>query len=111
LQVLSNLVTNAVQAMPKGGRLDIDVAGGSRPGVDGDWARLSVRDHGIGMPEEISRHAFEPFFTTKDVGTGTGLGLSVALGIVEEHGGAIDIHSEAGRGSELVVWLPKAGPA
>ncbi|NUO53758.1 MAG: HAMP domain-containing histidine kinase [Polyangiaceae bacterium] len=111
LQVLSNLVTNAVQAMPKGGQLEIEVGGGSRPGVPGDWARLSVRDEGVGMPPEVRRHAFEPFFTTKDVGKGTGLGLSVALGIVEEHGGSIDIRSEDGRGSELVVWLPKVRPA
>ncbi len=107
LQVLSNLVTNAVQAMPDGGRLEIDIAGGSRPGMPGDWARLSVRDDGVGMSAEVRRHAFEPFFTTKEVGKGTRLGLSVALGIVEEHGGAIDIHGRSARGTELVVWLPK----
>ncbi len=108
MQVLSNLVTNAVQAMPEGGRLEIDVAETTRPGLPGAWARVSVRDDGSGMDADVREHVFEPFFTTKDVGRGTGLGLSVALGIVEEHGGAIDVHSEPGRGSELVVWLPSA---
>jgi signal transduction histidine kinase len=65
-------------------------------------------DEGEGIPEDHLSHIFEPFFTTKDVGEGTGLGLSVAYGIVRDHGGWIDVQSEVGKGTEFRVYLPLA---
>lgn len=103
-QVLVNLVVNAVQAMPDGGRLVISTA------PAGDYVTLTVRDTGIGMTEEIRRQVFVPFFTTKDVNEGTGLGLPVVHGIVAAHGGAIEVKSEPGRGSEFEVRLPVSAP-
>jgi signal transduction histidine kinase len=99
-QVVVNLVTNAAQAMPEGGRLTV------RTLSEGEHVRLVVEDTGIGMTAELSEQAFLPFFTTKDVGEGTGLGLSVAHGIVASHGGSIDVQSEPGVGSRFTVSLP-----
>jgi signal transduction histidine kinase len=67
-----------------------------------------VRDHGAGIEPDNLGHIFEPFFTTKDIGEGTGLGLSVAYGIVQDHGGWIDVKSKVGEGSMFSVYLPKA---
>jgi len=111
-QALTNLVVNAIQAMPKGGTLTVrsgeDVV--SPPaGVSGatnTYAALHVEDTGIGMTAEQLRHAFEPFFTTKDVGSGTGLGLSVAHGIVRDHGGWIAASSALEKGSRFSIYLP-----
>jgi signal transduction histidine kinase len=69
---------------------------------------MSVADEGEGIGREALPHLFEPFFTTKDVGEGTGLGLSVAWGIVQEHGGWIDVKSGRGHGSEFSILLPEA---
>jgi signal transduction histidine kinase len=113
-QVLTNLVINAVHAQPKGGNVRIRLEHARRappPDLGGEerrWLSLSVEDDGVGMAKEIREHAFEPFFTTKDVGEGTGLGLSVAWGIVREHGGFIEMWSEQGRGSRFTVYLPEA---
>src|SRR5439155_25682453 len=92
-QVIANLLLNAIQAMPSGGRVDVElkVARARKPGGDvageRDWVRLTIADQGTGIaPPDLAR-IFEPFFTTKGVGEGTGLGLSVCYGIVEEHGG------------------------
>jgi two-component system, NtrC family, sensor kinase len=110
-QVITNLVVNACQAMPTGGRIDFDAqtVRASRPGTaDGEraYVRLSVADHGTGIRAEDLPRIFEPFYTTKDVGVGTGLGLSVCHGIVEEHGGWISVESTLGKGSCFMVYLP-----
>jgi signal transduction histidine kinase len=109
-QVITNLVVNAVQATSKPGtiRLSLEEADATPPGaeVSRRCAVLRVSDEGDGIKEEHKDHVFEPFFTTKDVGEGTGLGLSVAYGIVQEHEGWITVESEVGRGSTFRVFLP-----
>jgi signal transduction histidine kinase len=103
-QVLSNLVLNAVQAMPSGGRSLVELRRARERGVD--VAVLTVSDQGTGIrPEDVPR-VFDPFFTTKDVGEGTGLGLSVTYGIVADHGGRVNVETEWGRGSRFSVVLP-----
>jgi signal transduction histidine kinase len=74
----------------------------------GEYAYVCVEDQGVGMTSEQMAHIFEPFFTTKDVGEGTGLGLSVAYGIVRDHGGWIGVASEIGKGSRFSIYLPLA---
>lgn len=112
-QVLTNLVVNAVQAMPDGGETQIAVhrARATPPegsdAVEGDYFRIDVEDDGEGIAKENLQHVFEPFFTTKEVGEGTGLGLSIAYGIVQEHGGWIDVTSRPGEGSCFSVYLPE----
>jgi two-component system, NtrC family, sensor kinase len=86
--------------MPHGGRLKLLVA------RQGDEVAISVSDTGEGIPPETLDHIFEPFFTTRPVGQGRGLGLSVSLGIVQEHGGRISVESRVGQGSTFTVWLP-----
>ncbi|MCC6499057.1 MAG: GAF domain-containing protein [Anaerolineales bacterium] len=103
-QVALNLVHNALQAMPDGGALEITTALGKRN--ERDWALLTVRDTGVGIPQEDLSRIFEPFFTTKSDRGGTGLGLSVTYGIVTDHGGTIEVESEPGKGSKFTVWLP-----
>jgi len=103
-QVLINLVVNALQAMPGGGRLTVETH--ARPGE----VVLLVADTGAGMSEEVRRKIFLPFFTTKDVNEGTGLGLAVVHGIVTAHGGSISVESAPGRGTRFEVRLPTAGP-
>jgi PAS domain S-box-containing protein len=115
-QVLMNLVVNAQDAMPGGGRLSISVSrvtldgehckthGGSKPG---EYIQLSVTDTGMGIDEETSKHIFEPFFTTKN-DMGTGLGLATVYGIVKQHGGNIWFVSRPGHGTEFQVYLPAA---
>jgi signal transduction histidine kinase len=111
-QALTNLVMNAVQAMPGGGevKVTLEVAKETPPpdvgGPEGEFIRLHVADTGEGIAPEVLPHVFEPFFTTKGVGEGTGLGLSVSYGLVREHGGWISVRSEPGRGSTFTVHLP-----
>lgn len=97
-QVLLNLITNAAHAMPDGGTLRL------RTRRTGDEVAVAVTDSGAGIPPELEERVFDPFFTTKPVGTG--LGLSVSLGIVQSHGGRIAVESEVGLGTTLTVWLP-----
>jgi len=105
-QVLSNLALNAVQAMPNGGRSVVELRRGEERGRP--VAVLSVSDEGTGIrPEDVPR-VFDPFFTTKGVGEGTGLGLSVAYGIVADHGGRLNVATEWGKGSRFDVVLPLA---
>lgn len=99
-QVLTNLVVNAVQAMPEGGVLRIETA------REDNVLRLVVCDTGVGIPSEILSRIFDPFFTTKDVDQGTGLGLAVVHGIVTGHQGKIAVESVPGRGTRVTVRLP-----
>ncbi|MFG6417157.1 ATP-binding protein [Roseateles sp. DC23W] len=114
-QVLMNLCTNAVQALPPGGgRVTVDLRRlqlrASAPGLpnlpEGDYVRLTVTDNGSGMDVATQARVFEPFFTTKPVGQGSGLGLSVVHGIVLAHQGAIQVESRLGRGTRFIIDLP-----
>jgi signal transduction histidine kinase len=103
-QALVNLVVNALQAMPEGGRLTL------RTETHGAHLSLSVEDTGVGISEEVMGKIFAPFFTTKDVGEGTGLGLPVVHGIVSAHGGSIRVESKEGEGTRFEVHLPLVRP-
>lgn len=103
-QVLLNLIHNALQAMPKGGELQVNTHTAKRE--DRDWVVMAVKDSGIGIKPADQDRVFEPFFTTKGDRGGTGLGLSVTYGIVTDHGGTIEISSEPNKGSTFAVWLP-----
>ena len=114
-QVLLNLIVNARDAMPGGGRLelstDVYAAGDEFRGRFGDsqgdtFVRLRLRDTGEGMSQSTLEHLFEPFFTTKESGKGTGLGLYMAYGIIQQHQGFIDVTSEEGQGSTFTIYLP-----
>jgi signal transduction histidine kinase len=100
-QVFLNIINNAVYVMKEGGSLTI------RTAVAGDAVRVAFEDTGPGIPSDILGRIFDPFFTTKPEVSGTGLGLSVSLGIVQSHGGTIDVDSEIGKGSTFTVTLPQ----
>ena len=100
-QILLNLITNAVQAMPRGGELTLSTAL-----VDDNVIRLKVRDSGIGIPSAHLQDIFNPFYTTKAPGQGTGLGLSVVHSILQRYKGAIHVESEVGRGTTFTIDLP-----
>ena len=115
-QVVMNLVVNARDAMPKGGRLIIETAAvdfdetirvQSAQGRPGSFVCLSVSDNGCGIPAGNLSRIFEPFFTTKDVGKGTGLGLATVFGIVQQHQGWINVYSEVGRGTTFRLYFPR----
>ena len=103
-EALTNILVNAIEAMPEGGQIRI------RVGEAADSVFVEVADAGCGMPPDVRRRAFEPFFTTKAKG-GTGLGLTASHAIVHRHGGRIELASEEGRGTVVTVHLPPAGPA
>jgi signal transduction histidine kinase len=112
-QVLSNLLTNAIQAMPGGGRIQVIVdeervilrENGDKE--ERTYACVTVRDQGSGILPEILPKIFDPFFTTRSVGEGTGLGLSIAYGIVRDHGGSLRVQSAPGEGTTFQVFLPR----
>ncbi len=99
-QVFLNLITNALDAMPNGGTLTVASV------LDGEFVRVDIGDTGAGIPPANLERIFDPFFTTKPAVKGTGLGLSVSLGIIQSHGGTIDVRSEVGKGSVFSVKLP-----
>lgn len=115
--VLLNLTVNARDAMPKGGVLTIitenvciesDETGNNQGIRPGDYAVISVKDTGVGMPTDVLERIFEPFFTTKGFGKGSGLGLSMVYGFVNQSGGHIAVDSKVGRGTTMKLYLPKA---
>ena len=105
-QALLVILMNAVEAMPHGGRLRLQSAYDPARHL----GRVVVSDEGPGIPPEVLSHIFEPFFTTKEEGKGTGLGLSIALGIVQQHGGNIEVASNAQKGTAFTVLLPEEPP-
>ncbi len=105
-QVVINLVTNARDAMPKGGSIDIST--GTVKRGPSTLVRMSVRDTGCGISKALIGRIFDPFFTTKDIGKGTGLGLSISYGIIKEHRGEITVESEPCKGTVFHVVLPPA---
>jgi two-component system, NtrC family, sensor kinase len=115
-QVVTNLVINALQACEAGAATTVTVSSSTPTALTtehgaGPWALIRVTDTGCGMSVDVSSHMFEPFFTTKDIGQGSGLGLSVVHGIVEEHRGVIQVDSQPNAGTTLSVYLPSAGEA
>jgi len=101
-QALINLIMNAVHAMSEGGTLRVGL------GQEKDMVKLTVSDTGHGIPNEVLNKIFDPFFTTKEFGKGTGLGLTVVKGIIEEHHGTITVESQEGKGTTFTVLLPKS---
>jgi signal transduction histidine kinase len=107
-QVVSNLLVNAMQACNDDGHVEVSCGINVSQGGDGaSFAFIRVVDNGHGMDATTIERIFEPFFTTKDLGQGTGLGLSVAHGIVQEHGGTIVVESAPGQGSSFTVLIPR----
>ncbi len=112
-QTILNLVVNARDAMPSGGRLTLETRDVRLERPDGslaagDYVTLAVVDTGTGIPDDVMLHVFEPFFTTKSVGHGTGLGLSMVEGFVNQSGGAVRLETRVGEGTTFTVFMPRA---
>ncbi len=99
-QVCTNLILNAIQAIPERGRLTL------RSSVSDSWLKVEVEDNGCGISQENKRKLFTPFFTTKEKGKGVGLGLAVAYGIIQRHQGRIEVQSKEGEGTTFTIYLP-----
>ncbi|MEL7146323.1 MAG: ATP-binding protein, partial [Bacteroidota bacterium] len=104
-QVYMNILNNAIQAMPDDrDNPEIQIY---TENVDDNTAVIRIKDNGCGIPDDVKSRIFEPFFTTKPVGVGTGLGMSISYGIIEKHGGKIELNTEVNKGTEFVITLPK----
>ena len=101
-QVFMNVIYNGIQAISGEGTLTISTR------RENEWAIITIEDSGAGIPQDIISKIFDPFFTTKDVGEGTGLGLSISYGIIEKHGGRIEVESEVGKGTKFTIHLKLA---
>jgi CheY-like chemotaxis protein len=118
-QALLNILVNAGQAMPKGGKIFIETGNATHKDIDdttfkvkpGNYVVIRVTDTGAGMDENTRKHVFEPFFTTKEMGRGTGLGLASVYGIIKGHAGYVTVDSELGKGASFRVYLPVSDKA
>ncbi len=106
-QVLTNLLVNARDAMPHGGRIILETKNVKTDA--GAWVLLDVTDNGVGMTDEVRLHVFEPFYTTKDPGKGTGLGLATVYGIMQQNAGRVEVTSQPGEGTTFRLYFPEAG--
>ncbi len=108
-QVFVNLILNAVQAIEDKGKIIISVSSDETTNInekEPKFVKITVKDTGFGMPDNVKNRIFEPFFTTKETGKGTGLGLSITHGIIEQHNGRIEVNSKPGEGTEFIIFLP-----
>jgi len=103
-QVFMNILSNAIQAIPAEGTIFI------RTWQANDMVKISIRDTGTGMREDVQKKIFDPFFTTKDVGKGTGLGLSISFGIIQKHNGELEVFSKLDEGTEFLIRIPIQQP-
>ncbi len=103
-QILDNLLANALDALPEGGRVRV------RTALDSGRALVEVEDSGPGIPPETLARVFDPFFTTKDPGKGSGLGLAISLTLAEALGGALTVESKPDAGSRFRLWIPRRAP-
>jgi signal transduction histidine kinase len=106
LQVFTNLIRNAIEAMPQSGKLTISTSQVSENREPLPWVRISIRDTGFGMDEDVKSRLFEPFFSRRGDGQGTGLGLSIVYGIIQKHQGRIVVQSQPKEGSQFDIYLP-----
>jgi signal transduction histidine kinase len=99
-QVFMNILSNAIDAIDDKGTISINTY------ISEEYVRISIKDSGHGIPQNLKEKIFDPFFTTKGVGKGTGLGLSISQSIIEKHNGRIEVKSKSGKGTEFIIILP-----